>query len=163
MWYALQCEKGQENACLQICKRQLNKDILQDAFMLTYEKMRKYEGSWHGEKVNLFPGHIILEAENREKLQDAIQNLSITYTSFQHVSEEEQTFLQNLCGQSKHLAMSKGVIHGGVTKVTEGPLVGREVLFRKIDRHKRLVFLVNPDQELGSDMKAGLEIVEKTD
>ncbi|MDD3139535.1 MAG: transcription termination/antitermination NusG family protein [Lachnospiraceae bacterium] len=161
MWYALQCEKGQEEYCLQICKSQINRAILQDAYWLTYEKMRKYEGSWHMEKENLFPGYIILVSDNAEILRQEIESLPIKEKVFRVVSEEEQRFIQNLCGQSKHLAMSKGVIHGGVTRVTEGPLVGREALFRKIDRHKRLVFLFNPDTVLGSDVKVGLEIVEK--
>ncbi|MDD3140732.1 MAG: antitermination protein NusG, partial [Lachnospiraceae bacterium] len=71
-------------------------------------------------------------------------------------------FLQELCDQNHHLPMSRGVIHGGITRVTEGPLVGHESLFRKIDRHKRLVFLINSDQGLCGDVKVGLEIVEKS-
>lgn len=161
MWYAFQCEKGQEESCLQICKAQLNKAILRDAFLLTYEKMRKYEGSWHVETVNMLPEHIILDCYDSEMLSKEVEKLPIEKKSLRTISEEERNFLQGLCGQSKHLAMSKGVISGGVTRVTEGPLVGREALFRKIDRHKRLVFLINPDQGLGCDVKVGLEIVEK--
>ncbi|MDD3362066.1 MAG: hypothetical protein PHW34_10385 [Hespellia sp.] len=161
MWYALQCEKGWEESCLQICKNQIDPTVLQDAFLLTYEKMRRYEGRWHMETENLFPECIILDSQDESALTKEIEKLPIKKKLLRMFSQEEQNFMQELYGRSKHLPMSKGIIHGGVTKVTEGPLIGRESLFCKIDRHKRLVFLVNPDQAFGKNVKAGLEIVEK--
>lgn len=45
---------------------------------------------------------------------------------------------------TKTISMSTGYIKDGTTHVTQGPLQGREKFIRRIDRHKRLAWLVLP-------------------
>ena len=59
------------------------------------------------------------------------------------------------------MSMSRGIIRGGETHVTEGPLKGKEELIRRIDRHKRVAYLDNWAFSGKGLVKAGLEIASK--
>ncbi len=58
--------------------------------------------------------------------------------------------------------MSEGVIEGDTVRVTRGPLMGREGLIRKIDRHKRRAYLEVTMFGRTVPASVGLEIVRKT-
>ena len=154
------------------CKQHLSGEALKDIFFLTYDRMRRYQGTWHVERQHMFPHYIFLESENGEQLAEELAE----YRDFVAVLSEkdyliplhrkEEQFLRGICGTSHHLRMSKGYIRNGQTCVTEGPLRGREGLIRKIDRHKRLARLSIPgesgEKESLREMYAGLEIVSKS-
>jgi transcriptional antiterminator NusG len=115
--------------------------------------MRRYEGAWHLERQNLFPGYVFLESEDPERLLREIEESPYLREIFAERSSlvvpepEEELFLRKLCGREHHFGMSRGYIRDGRTFVTEGPLRGREQLIRKIDRHKRVARLRIPGQD----------------
>ncbi len=153
IWYAVRCEAGQEQKTAEYWKQKLA-DQAGEAFVFTYEKMKRYEGSWHLLKEPLFPGYVFLIVKEESLPKD--QNLI-------PVGLEEQRFLQDIGGSRHHIPMSRGYIKEGQTCVTEGPLCGRESQIRKIDRHKRLARLECPiDQYQRKGLWAGLEIVSKS-
>ena len=41
---------------------------LQDAFVFTCDRMRRYEGDWHLEQRLLFPGLLFLESQDKDRL-----------------------------------------------------------------------------------------------
>ncbi len=120
--------------------------MLQDAFVFTCDRMRRYEGAWHLERQLLFPGVLFLESQDGERLRKELEYcqkirpvLGFGRGSWLYaVNPETEGFLNSLCGASHHFRMSRGYIRDGKTYVTEGPLRGRESLIRKIDRHKRI-------------------------
>ena len=57
--------------------------------------------------------------------------------------------------------MSEGIIEGDRVIVTKGPLKGKEAMIRKIDRHKRKVWLEMKMFGKIQKVEAGLEIVAK--
>ncbi len=138
--------------------------------MLTYERMRKYEGAWHLERWNLFPECVIFECKGEEELRQILQGLEKELflngdrieTRVIAVEKAEEEMLKEMSGAGRNLSMSKGVIRKGKLQVLEGPLQGREKLIRKVDRHKRIAFLTV--EGVGDEvcLKAGLEITEKT-
>ena len=116
------------------------------------------------EKKLVFPANVLLESENENVLKYELrQNWEVVGRSkdILKVSLEEEKFLRFLCGKKKHMGMSKGVIFGGVTRVTEGPLKGVEAHICKIDRHKRMARLQMPKGRNIRYLLAGLEIMEK--
>lgn len=171
MWFVLYCPNQKETEVIRSCMRHLTAQALTDAFVLTYDRLRRYEGAWHMERRPIFPDCIFLESEDGECLVKELDQ----YRKEFHITEpcpapvpikkEEEEFLQGLCGREHHSALSKGYIRNGRTYVTEGPLVGKEGLIRKIDRHKRLAEIRMPDQSSSPNrfrkMQVGLEIVEK--
>ncbi len=150
---------------MELCKNFISGYALLDAFLLTYDRMRRYQGAWHLEKKLLFPASVLLESENEKELREELsQHKDITgyRTSVVKLNPEDETFLRFLCGKTRHIGMSKGVICNGVTQVKEGPLKGMETKICKIDRHKRLARLQLPKGQNLRYIPAGLEIVEKS-
>lgn len=172
---------------LQICKTQMEKQTLQDAFVFTCDRMRRFEGAWHLERRLLFPGLLFLESHDKERLRQdlernpEIQKMLGNGIGIQEVDLEVESFLRSLCGASHHSGMSRGYIRDGQTYVTEGPLRGKENLIRKIDRHKRVARIgMDPERKsargkLSSErepvretmisereLQVGLEIVTKS-
>lgn len=125
-------------------------NALKDAFVLTYDRMLRYEGSWHVERQKLFPDYVFLESGDEKQFVREIAE----YQEVFHVlgdddgpiplEPEEERFLEKLCGPGRHFGMSRGYILDGQTHVTEGPLLGRENLICRIDRHKRLARVAMP-------------------
>lgn len=168
IWYLLSCRAQEERKTLESCKDFFSNAALLDAFVLTYDRMCRYHGTWHMEKKLIFPSNVLLESKNETALRAELNQhkgvegaVGQIWTILQ-MNPEEEKFLKFLCGTKKHIGMSRGVIRKGVTKVTEGPLKGLEAQIYKIDRHKRLARLRTPTGENMRYIPAGLEIVEKS-
>lgn len=148
-----------------VCRQDLSEAAVKDVFVLSYDRMRRYEGTWHMEKGLLFPSYVFLESDNEELLLEEL--CKTTEAEGQKnglfpIGMEEENFLKKLCGESYHLKMSRGVIRKGNMQIMEGPLKGMENRIRRIDRHKRLAkvgVIMKPDCH---SIPAGLEITEKT-
>lgn len=168
MWYVLYCPQGNDEAILNSCRQRISTPALTDAFFFTCERMKRYQGSWHLEKEKMFPRYLFLESEDGELLLEELNRYTGIFQglgddrTLTPVEKQEEFFLTELCGASRHMSMSRGVIRHGVTHVTEGPLKGKEQLISKIDRHKRLAFLNVPGYSLDTEIRVGLEITEKT-
>lgn len=139
-----------------------------DIFVLTYDKMRRYEGAWHLERHLLFPEYIFLESENEELLLEELGKCDGIAADSRHlnrIDREEEKFLRSICGKEHHLGMSRGIIREGSTHITEGPLKGMENRICRIDRHKRLakIGIMDFADDLGRYITAGLEIKEKVE
>ncbi len=158
--YILSCQEQEEWQMLDFYKKQLFAEALADVFIITYDRLRRYEGEWHLEKGILFPRKIFFESRGREALKDELSRLSGKGNPLVRVEGKDETLLRNLCGPEKHLKMSRGVIRKGAAEITEGPLRGNENRICKIDRHKRLARLGFDGHDLGN-VWAGLEILEK--
>ena len=167
MWYALKCHPGKEQEILESCRQEIDSRILCDAFLFTYDQMKRYEGSWHVEKKQMFPQYVFLETKDGRALLEQFQCSSAfpeteAKENLKEISLEEEQFLQNLFSKGHHLPMSEGYIRDGGTHVTCGPLVGWERQIKKIDRHKRLAKLAFPGNDFVTRIPAGLEIKSKS-
>ena len=68
MWFVLYCPNQKETEVIRSCMRHLTAQALTDAFVLTYDRLRRYEGAWHMERRPIFPDCIFLESEDGECL-----------------------------------------------------------------------------------------------
>ena len=183
IWYLLYCHKQNERETLDICRQNISKGALLNAFVFTYDRMRRFQGEWHMEKQLMFPAGVFLESDDEATLMEELRRYSkkakpgAVFKALAPVKKSEEMFLKSLCGESRHLVMSKGVIQDGITQITEGPLRGMEERICRIDRHKRLARLAVPQSislkknvtgnatsessVLGS-VPVGLEIIEKS-
>lgn len=130
-------------------------------FTISYDRMKKYERTWHIENAVSVPETFFVETEYDVK---AFEKLAFVYMegTVSIISPDVEMILKKICDENHHLGMSAGVIINHTTKITEGPLVGLEKYVKKIDRHKRLSWLEfsNGDNKQ-LEMQAGLEIVSK--
>mgnify|MGYP001630409421 CR=1 FL=1 len=168
IWYILYCPKNREQEIVNSCKQHMSDEALEDAFILSYEQMRRYQGEWHIDIQNMFPGYVFLESKNEKKLTEELKEYKDIVRILGEdinpipVNLEEEVFLQELCQKGHHLSLSRGYIQNGHTYITEGPLNGKEKLIKKIDRHKRLAKLELPYAKQLPYMKVGLEIITKS-
>ena len=183
IWYLLFCHKQNEWNTLDICRQHLSKRALLNAFVLTYDRMRRFQGEWHVEKQLMFPAGVFLESADEASLMEELRQYrgkakpGAAFKALTPVKKSEEIFLKSLCGEARHLRMSRGVIQDGITQIIEGPLRGMEERICRIDRHKRLARLAVPQSislkknvtgnatsessVLGS-VPVGLEIIEKS-
>lgn len=164
IWYLLDCCGQEEEKIMTLCRERLSDAAVKDAFILTYDRMLRYAGAWHMERRLLFPSYVFLESSHEETLFRKIQECNCIAgqkNQLDKVGYEEERFLKRLCGEGRHLKMSRGIIRKGTTKITEGPLKGMENRIRRIDRHKRLARVETALRPDGHFILAGLEITEK--
>lgn len=153
-WYVLRCREGQEKQLLRSLRNHLSKEILEDAFVFTHERMKKYRGEWHKEKMNMYPNYIFLESSNGRVLSENLKQFQSLADVLENeklllpVTLPEELFLRKLCGTNHHLGISKGVMSEKEIQITEGPLKGNEQWIWKIDLHKRIAKLKTPDLKL---------------
>lgn len=166
--YLMRCPQMNQQKIINLFRRYLSKVALKDAFVLTCDRMRKYEGAWHMEQREAFPECIFLETdmpeclfEEMKKYADVIGSLTQTPLVPVMLSKEEEQFIENLFGSRRHLTMSKGYIMSGKAHVTDGPLYGREEMIQKIDRHRRTADVPVPSARQLRKIRLGLEITEK--
>ena len=164
MWFLFACPENCREIFLNAWKKSEAPD---QVFCLTTDRVRKYEGSWHLERVNLFPGYVICDSEEPEILKSQLLSLADglkihTDGATIPVDAADQSFLKRLYKGGNSFQMSRGVIRNGTTFVQEGPLQGWEQNIRKIDRHKRIAFLKSSEATSEMVLKVGLEITEKT-
>lgn len=165
MWCVLKCRPGKSEETMALCRRMIPKDILQDAFLFTCDRMRRYQGSWHIERTSMFPDYVFLETGDIRALSECLKLHRETADVLEdssmprRVEPEEETLLRRLGGREHHIGISQGYIRDGITHVTQGPLVGMERRIRKIDRHKRIAWI---EYLVGRSFRAGLEITSKS-
>ena len=75
------------------------------------------------------------------------------------LTNDEKSLLKSLLNENHLIMHSTGIIVDSKLIVQEGPLVGKEGLIRKINRHKRLAFL---GDVFGKVMKVPLEVTSKS-
>ena len=167
MWTVLKCRREETENFMDTCRKQIPEEILGDIFTFTREKMRRYEGSWHIETTEMFPGYVFMDTGNIVALSEWLKRCGILPSGtdargLRRLGPEEEKILRELGGKQHHLGMSRGYIKDGTPHIIHGPLVGMERRIRKIDRHKRLAWVDYPLDKTGSSFAAGLEITSKT-
>lgn len=167
MWFLFACPENCREILLEKWNTAATQQQAGKVFTLTCDRVRKYEGAWHLERVNLFPGYVLCDSDQPEALKQELLDLTgrlkiHTDGTTIPVSEEDRALLERLYNGRNSLEMSQGIIRDGNTFVEDGPLQGWEQDIQKIDRHKRIAFLKGSDQNSELVLKVGLEITQKT-
>lgn len=168
MWYAVQVPYRREEQIMDLCKKLISPDLLQDCFIPHYQRKRKYHGIWHIEERSLFPGYLFVISDEVESLFFSLKKLpyltKLLGNQEQAISlyPEEVMFLTQMAGRERCIQMSYGYIEGDQVIITEGAMVNFHGKIKYIDRHKReavieVVFFGGQP----TDIKVGLEIIKK--
>ena len=167
MWYVLQVRTGTEESIRTQCRSNISEAVLKRCFIPYYEEKRRIRGTWTVLKKVLFPGYVFVVTDQLDELYQSLKTvigltkLIGTGQEIVPLTEEERGFLLELGGEDQIVAMSEGIIEGDKVIVTSGPLIGKEGMIRKIDRHKRKVWLEVKMFGKLQKVEAGLEIVAK--
>lgn len=145
------------------------KDI--DAFIPQVEKFMNRKGVKGYESFPMFPNSIFLKTSLAKstierKMRSWRKDISaiVTYLDYNDMrtvllKPSEQQYLESVLDEDFTMRHSMGIIKDDQLIIVDGPLVGKEALVKKIDRHKRQAFL---DVDLlGILVKVPLEITQR--
>lgn len=148
MWYVVQTTSGQEDTAVEKCRKAIPTAIATKIFSPSYECMRRYLGAWHIKIQKLFPGYVFIESEDAKELEKCLENISGVVTpvviggGFYPIREDEQELLSEMFDPVYCIRYSLGYIVDEKLIVEEGPLLGKAEYVKKIDRHKRIAFML---------------------
>lgn len=169
MWYAMQVYTGMEEAARQLIYKLVDERLFSDCFVVRFERSRRYMGKWHKENQVWFPGYIFIDTdmpleiyEELKKVPKMTKMLGREVDYFLPIRKEEEEFLKKLVGVDHTIEMSVGYIEGDRIIVTEGALLDKEGLIKKIDRHKRQAVISIELFGQMIDTTVGLEVITKT-
>ena len=112
IWYVIHCQRQREQDFICACRNYFDSPALEDAFVFTYDRMRRYEGAWHLETCLLFPGYVFLESSQGEWLEKEWKRIPSMWPLLERDSQlvpvrpEEESFLKGICGTGHHFGMS---------------------------------------------------------
>lgn len=141
------------------------------AFVPKIEKLMNRDGKKVFLEVPMFPNYLFIETRLNERefykiVKEIEKDLGSTMKILQSdtqtilaLTNDEKSLLESLLDENHLIMHSTGIIVDSKLIVQEGPLVGKEGLIRKINRHKRLAFL---DNVFGKVMKVPLEVTNKS-
>ena len=169
MWYVIWTLTGKEGILKQEIEAQVGNENYKSIRILTRERKQKRDGAWITRTEKLFPGYLFIEMEPehvetvRMALWHATEHAKVVKTgeNLLPIREEEERFLRRLVGDTTNVPISIGVIEQDKVIIREGPLKGMEGMIKYIDRHKRMAVLSVELFHRISEVKVGLEIVEK--
>ena len=170
MTYAIQVFGGEEDNTISLCRvilENTDSDVLSDIYYPEIERRKKFHGEWHVVKEKMFPGYIFMETNDVERLWRDLTKVP-KFTKLigagndpVALSEKEISFITGTTGSDHIAEVSTGIIEGDKLIITSGPLVGKEGLVKKIDRHKRTALLEMEMFGRTINMTMGLEVTDK--
>lgn len=144
MWYVIHTMSGQEQHCLEQCKRYFSPEDYQEIFVPQYIAQKHFQKEWHEVRKTLFPGYLFVDTEHIEPVLEGLHKV-YQYTkvlrdgeTISPITREEQKFLEELMDETHTVRYSEGFLIGNEVVITKGPLRNVEGTIRSIDRHRRV-------------------------
>ncbi|MBR0164231.1 MAG: antiterminator LoaP [Lachnospiraceae bacterium] len=166
MWYVIQVRTGKEEDVRKALQNVVMEEG-EEVFIPTYIRERRYRGESRFVEAHLFPGYVFFDSEDpmglRKRLwrTPLLTKLLKADNDYLPLYEEEEKMLKRLGGPVHRVEPSKGFIEGEEVRVFVGPLSGMEAQITHIDRHKRVATVSVMLCGRETEMKVGLEIVDK--
>ena len=167
-WYVMQVLSGHEEKVVSKCNLIIDKNVLYECFIPYVARMKKYKGKWHQLEEALFKGYVFLICDDIVELYHQLKQVpELTKMLGRNENEiiplktSEINFLKRFGKDDHFIDMSIGYIEGDVIRIIEGPLLGKEGMIKKIDRHKRIAYVEVDFLNQTTIAKIGLEIISK--
>lgn len=165
-WYVLQCWTGEEEEIVRSLNQHLSRKALEEAFYFQSERLWRVDGSWKRQRKELFPGYVFLQSENPELLSEKLEEYRQIVRIMEEpgylisVYPEEEAYLRELCGQEHLLPLSYGYKdrEAGCSRITKGPLAGRENQVKTFDWHRRFAKMEISIGNRKASVWAGLDL-----
>lgn len=147
-WYVFYVQTGKEQTACDFLNKLLNQEE-SNAFIPQVELIFKNSKIIRKERKPMFPGYIFTDSILDEEtfIMRTYKYVRASKYIFEllgrknihkmKLTDNEQNFLLSFCTDEYVTEESKGHIIGDNIIITSGPLVGRESIIKKIDRHKR--------------------------
>lgn len=167
MWFVIWTLTGQEEKAKTLLEKTVD-DRLYSRLVIVYrDRIEKRRGERVLVRKRLFPGYLFLETDDIGPFARAIRSEirigSILHDSesYQPLNERDEYILRELIDEEGTIGVSTGIIENDAVRITAGPLTGREVRIRRIDRHRLTAVLAMEAFGRETEFVVGLEILSK--
>lgn len=167
-WYVIQVRSMHEENIKKICELLISQDILKEVFIPKNKRLKKMNGKWMEVEEILFSGYVFLVSDQPNELFLELKKVPDLTKMLGHVDNEiyplyddEVAFLKSFSNEKHIVDVSTGFIENDVVKIMQGPLMGKEGIIKKINRHKRMAMIEVELFGQKTQAKIGLEIVSK--
>ncbi|MBQ9891098.1 MAG: antiterminator LoaP [Firmicutes bacterium] len=167
MWYVIWTYTGQEEKTRGYIERFVDPSLYSRCAIPYMAKIEKHGGIRVKVEKLLFPSYVFVLTDHIDEFADALHRIPgftvVLHTGdfFQPLAPHEEYILSRLIGSTDVVDISTGFLTGDTVSITYGPLKGLEGQIKKIDRHRRIAILQMTMFDRTTDVKVGLEIVEK--
>ena len=167
MWYVIWTYTGQEEKTKSYIEKFVDPELFSHCAVPYMSKIEKRAGKRVIVQKLMMPSYVFVDTERIEDFADALHRIPgftvVLHTGdyFHPLSDHEQYVLSRLIGDSDVVDISTGFFLGDRVSVISGPLVGLEGHIKRIDRHHRTAIIEFTMFDRTTEVKVGLEIVEK--
>ena len=141
-WYIVYAP-GREQATCNRIKKLIPRDLLEDAFVLRKERVRKLNGIWVTDTVPMYKDYLFVVTRDACALDRALQCLSNPVSIckgdgrfYTPISEEAQAWYEGMMDSTHTIRTSTAVIVDGELQIKNGPLMGQENKVTRVMRHQ---------------------------
>ena len=168
MWYVVQVCTGREQAACDLIGGRVDAPLLRECFVPRRTVAFKEAGEWRTEEEPLFPGYVIVDTDQPKRLHGRLLGLPDFARlldvdgEFLPLDDEEVAWIDAFTRRGHRVVdMSHAVVEGGVVRIVDGPLVGKEAQVKRINRRKRRAVLELRILGRVAEVPVGLEILRK--
>lgn len=141
-WYLVHAP-GREQVTCEKVKRLVSPGLLEDAFVMRREKIRKYHGEWRTCVVPMYEDYFFVVTRDVGALDRELSRLSFPACvargegrHYAPMAPEAQAWYEQMMDDTHTIRASTAVVVDGVLQIQDGPMVGQEARVTKIMRHK---------------------------
>ena len=143
-WYLVHAPGREQVTCDKV-KKIISSELLEDAFVMRRELVKKNHGEWHTTTTIMFPDYFFVVTCDVNALDKELSKLSFPARIckgesrfYAPMAEEAQAWYEQMMDASHVIRTSTAVIVDGVLDIQKGPMVGQEARVTKILRHKSI-------------------------
>lgn len=143
-WYLVHAP-GREQVTCEKVKKLVPPELLDDAFVMQKERIRKRDGKWVTYTVPMYQDYFFVVTKDVSALDKELSKLSfparIAKGEGRHyapMAQEAQSWYERMMDDTHTIRTSTAVIVDGELRIQDGPMVGQEECVTKIVRHKSM-------------------------
>ncbi len=169
MWYTIQTLGGQEEKTVDMIRKMVSPDLIEECFVPKRERLKKYRGSWNKVEEVLFQGYAFVISNRPKELYEEMKQvprltkvLGRETDYFIPLDKKEMNFVGSI-GNTEHKTVLSKVVIGEKKdiQVIDGPLKGYIGNIVKINLHKREVIIEVEFMRRRLRLRMGIEMVSK--
>ena len=139
-WYLVHAPKREQATCEKV-KKLVSPDVLEDAFVMRKERIRKRHGAWECSIVPMYQDYFFVVTQDVNALDKEFSKLSFPVqvckgdsSFYAPMAEEAQAWYEQMMDSTHTIRTSTAVIVDGELQIQDGPMVGQESRVTRIMR-----------------------------
>lgn len=143
-WYLVHAPGREDRICAKV-KKLIDPKLLEDAFVMRRERVKKMHGEWITFTVQMYPDYFFVVTKDVAALDKELSKLSFPASIakgdsrfYAPMAVEAQAWYERMMDDEHVIRTSTAMIVDGELHIQDGPMVGQEARVTKIIRHKSI-------------------------